>query len=121
MAEKVAAVYNALPPDQRAKAVFFGRDYGEAAAIDIYGRPLGLPPAISGQNNYYLWGMMGHDGSVIIVLANDLKELNAAYQNVIVAGRLDNPYAMPYETNIDIVVASGLKVPFPWERLKHYE
>ncbi|HUI71959.1 MAG TPA: glycosyltransferase family 39 protein [Spirochaetia bacterium] len=121
MAEKVAAVYNALPPEQRAKAVFFGRNYGEAAAIDIFGRPLGLPPAISGHNSYYLWGPMGHDGSVVIVLTNELKELNAAYQEVTVAGRLDNPYAMPYETNISIVVASGLKVPFSWERLKHYE
>jgi hypothetical protein len=121
MAEKVAAVYNALPPEERAQAVFFGRNYGEAAAIDLYGRPLGLPPAISGHNSYYLWGMMGHDGNVIIVLANDLKELNAGYQDVTVAGRLDNPYAMPYETNINIVVASGLKGPFPWERLKHYE
>jgi len=121
MAEKVAAVYNSLPPEKRAKAVFFGNNYGEAAAIDLYGRALGLPPAICAHNNYYLWGRMGHDGNVIIVLANDLKELNAVYQEVTIAGRLDNPYAMPYETNLNIVVASGLKVPFPWERLKHYE
>ena len=75
MAEKVAAVYNALPPEERAKAVFFGGNYGEAAAIDIFGRPLGLPPAISGQNSYYLWGPMGHDASVVILLRNDLTDL----------------------------------------------
>ncbi len=121
MAEKVAAVYNALPPEERAKAVFFGHNYGEAAAIDIYGRPLGLPPAVSGQNSYYLWGPMGNDGSVVIVLTNDLTELRKEYQSVSIEGSLDNPYAMPYETNISIVVASGLKVPFDWSRLKHYE
>jgi hypothetical protein len=32
MAAQVAAVYNALPPADRAKAVFLGVDYGEAAA-----------------------------------------------------------------------------------------
>jgi hypothetical protein len=68
MAAQVAAVYNALPPADRAKAVFLGLDYGEAAAIDIFGPPLGLPPAISGHNNYALWGPQGHDGSVLIVL-----------------------------------------------------
>ena len=28
----------------------------------------GLPPAISGHNNYYLWGPRGHDGSVLIII-----------------------------------------------------
>ncbi|MGA7676325.1 MAG: glycosyltransferase family 39 protein [Rhizomicrobium sp.] len=53
MAAKVAAVYSALPPADRAKAVFFGHNYGEAAAIDVFGRHLGLPPAISAHNNYF--------------------------------------------------------------------
>jgi hypothetical protein len=48
MAAQVAAVYNALPPADRAKAVFLGIDCGEAAAIDVFGRPLGLPSAIRG-------------------------------------------------------------------------
>ncbi|HEY6621226.1 MAG TPA: hypothetical protein VIY68_16890 [Steroidobacteraceae bacterium] len=59
MAAKLAAVYNALPPADRAKVVFLGTDYGEAAAIDIFGPPWGLPPAIIGHNNYFLWGRKG--------------------------------------------------------------
>jgi hypothetical protein len=59
MAAKVAAIYNAVSPTDRAKAVFLGVDYGEAAAIDIFGRPLGLPLAISGHNNYFLWVRRG--------------------------------------------------------------
>ena len=39
--------------------MFFGNNYGEAAAIDVFGRRLGLPPAISGHNNYYIWGPQG--------------------------------------------------------------
>src|SRR5262249_36771603 len=73
LAAKVAAIYHALPPQDRAKAAFFGRNYGDAAAIDVYGARLGLPPAISGHNNYYLWGPRGHDGSVIITLGGDPK------------------------------------------------
>jgi hypothetical protein len=122
MAAQVAAVYNALPPADRAKAVFLGVDYGEAAAIDIFGRPLGLPPAISGHNNYYLWGPQAHDGSVLIVLGPYWGGLLPAYAQVEVAGEIDNPYAMPYETG-PIYVLRDPKVPFSllWPRLKHYE
>jgi Dolichyl-phosphate-mannose-protein mannosyltransferase len=122
MAAQVAAVYNALPPADRAKAVFLGVDYGEASAIDIFGRPLGLPSAISGHNNYYLWGPQGHDGSVLIVLGPYWAGLLSAYRRVEVAGKIDNPYAMPYETG-PIYVLHDPKVPFSsiWPRLKHYE
>lgn len=37
MAEQVSAVYRALPVADRERAVFFGRNYGEAAALDVYG------------------------------------------------------------------------------------
>ena len=122
MAAQVAAVYNALPPGDRAKAVFLGIDYGEAAAIDIFGRPLGLPAAISGHNNYYLWGPQGHDGSVLIVLGPYWGGLLSAYRRVEVAGEIDNPYAMPYETG-PIYVLRDPKMPFSfiWPNLKHYE
>ena len=38
MAAAVSAVYRDLPPEERAQAVFFAPNYGEAAALDIYGR-----------------------------------------------------------------------------------
>ena len=122
MAAQVAAVYNALSPADRAKAVFLGVDYGEAAAIDIFGPPLGLPPAISGHNNYYLWGPQGHDGSVLIVLGPYWEGLLPAYGRVEVAGEINNPYAMPYETG-PIYVLRDPKAPFSfiWPRLKHYD
>ena len=122
MAAQVAAIYNALPPADRAKAIFLGADYGQAAAIDVFGRPLGLPPAISGHNNYFLWGPQGHDGSVLIVLGPYWGELLPAYAQVEIAGEINNPYAMPYETG-PIYVLRNPKVPFSfiWPNLRHYE
>ena len=73
MAEQIAGVYRALPPEDRAHAVFYGENYGEAAAIDVFGPSLGLPPAIAGANNYcLLGGPRGHDGEeVIIIIGGD--------------------------------------------------
>jgi hypothetical protein len=88
MAEKVAAVYWSLPVQDRARAVFFGNNYGEAAAIDVFGRRLGLPPAISGHNNYYIWGPRGHDGSVMIIVGGDTEHYADLFSSFEIAGRM---------------------------------
>jgi hypothetical protein len=123
LAAKVAAVYHALPASERRQAVFFGRNYGQAAAIDVYGPPLGLPPAISGHNNYFLWGPRGHDGSVVIMAGGDPAYLRTVWGSIQVAGWVDTPYAMPLETNIPIYVLRDPKIPLAklWPSLKHYE
>ncbi|HUO98760.1 MAG TPA: glycosyltransferase family 39 protein [Rhizomicrobium sp.] len=122
LAAKVAKVYWALPPKDRAKAVFFGENYGEAAAIDVLGRPLGLPPAISGHNNYWVWGPRGHDGSVVIILGGDRKHYEALFRSVEVAGWIEDPYAMPNETGLPVYVLRGMKMPLSeyWPRTKNF-
>jgi len=123
MAEKVAAVYHALPPQDRAKAVFFGRNYGESAAIDVFGPSLGLPPAIGNHNSYWLWGPLGHDGSVTILIGGEREDYEQEFDSVSVEGRTDDPYAMPYETNQPIYVLRGPHQTLGeiWSKLKHYD
>ena len=123
MATKVAAVYNALPQDQRARAVFYGRDYGEASALEIYGPTLHGPPVIAGHNNYYLWGPKGFDGSVVIVLDGDVTPLMNNYTSVQVVGHIDSPFAESYEAHMPIYLLRGPRVPLQtlWPKLKHYE
>lgn len=121
LAAKVAAIYRALPPDERRRAVFLGRNYGDAAAIDIYGRRLGLPPAISAHNNYYLWGPRGHDGNVVITLGGDPEWYATMFRSIQVAGHTDNLYAQPSEIQ-PIYVLRGAKAPLSvlWPKLKRY-
>jgi len=122
MAQEVAAVYWSLPEEDRARAVFYAENYGEGAAIDIFGRRLGLPPAISGHNNYYLWGPRGHDGSVMIIIGGDPEHYAAIFRSFEIVGRITTAYAMPYETNKPVYVLRGLKVPLEtfWPTVKHY-
>ena len=122
MAEKIAGVYWSLPVQDRARAVFFGNNYGEAAAIDVFGHRLGLPPAISGHNNYYLWGPRGHDGSVIIIIGGSTNHYAELFSSFEIAGRIVSPYAMPYETDEPIYVLRGMKMPLQdyWPNVKAY-
>jgi hypothetical protein len=122
MAEKVAAVYRTLPPQDRARAVFYAENYGEAAAIDVFGRRLGLPPAISGHNNYYIWGPRDRDGSVVIIIGGSTQHYSELFRSFEIAGRIDTPYAMPYETDKPIYVLRGMKISLNeyWPKVKHY-
>jgi hypothetical protein len=122
MVEKIAAVYWALPPEDRARAVFFGNNYGEAAAVDVFGRRLGLPPAISGNNTYYLWGPLGHDGGVIITVGEEWRRHADLFQSSEAAGRIEAAHATLYETDKTIYVLRGLNPPLQefWPQVKDY-
>jgi hypothetical protein len=58
----------ALPEPDRRRAAILASNYGEAAAIDVFGAKDHLPPALSEQNQYFLWGTRGYDGSVVIAV-----------------------------------------------------
>jgi 4-amino-4-deoxy-L-arabinose transferase-like glycosyltransferase len=65
LVDQVAEVHDDIPQGQRAATVVFTGSYGEAAAIDILGSDLGLPPATSAHNNYWLWGPPAGDAPII--------------------------------------------------------
>jgi len=123
LAAAVASVYLSLAPNERSKASIFASNYGEAAAIDFFGRRDGLPPALSGHNQYWLWGPRGYDGSVLIDVNANLADDRKLCRSAKKAATFSAPYVMPYEDEIAIVVCRGLKQPVSalWPRLKHYE
>lgn len=122
MAAQVAGVYRSLPPAEQAKAAIYGQNYGEAGAVDYFGPRWQLPHAISGHNNYYLWGP-GDRGEVLIVIGGRGESAKMIYKEVVPAGKIVNQYAMPYESNLTIWVCRGPKVPMRvlWPRVKHYD
>ena len=124
MAAEIARVYRALPESERAGAVFFGPNYGEAAAIDIYGPEFGAPPAISAHNNYFLWSPRGYSGSVVITLGGGpSRKLAANFAAVETAGHIASPYAMGYENDRTVYVLRRPLKPLDevWPKLKVYD
>jgi hypothetical protein len=118
----VARVYRNLPPDDRKRAGILASNYGEAAAIDVYGTADHLPPAISEQDQYYLWGPRGYDGSVLIAVNANPERWSFYCGSAVVAGTFGVPYAMPYERDRAIVVCRNIRVPLQevWSRFKRY-
>ena len=119
MAEKAAAVYRALPEDERAGARVYGQNYGQAGAIDMYGPGLGLPPALSGHLAYHDWGPPPVDPTVLIVFDDDRPTLEGLFGEVEPAGQVTHPYSMPYQ-HFDVWVCRKPKVSLRaiWPRLR---
>ena len=121
MAARTAEVYHSLPPEEREKAAIFANNYGEAGAIDFFGKKYGLPKAISNHQSYYLWGHKNYDGSVVIILGDEKEDAEEFFQSVEEKTRVGEPFAMQ-EENFNILVGRGLKQPFPkvWKKIKNW-
>lgn len=63
----IAQAYATIPEPDRNGAAVLTQNYSQAAAIDLYGRSLGLPAAWSGHNTYWLW--LPRHASLDVVLA----------------------------------------------------
>jgi 4-amino-4-deoxy-L-arabinose transferase-like glycosyltransferase len=122
MTATVAGVYNGLPPDVRSHTAIFAPTYGQAGAIDLFGPTYGLPPAISGHQNYFLWGPRGYTGDSMIVMGGNQKNLERLFTNVQKEAHVDHPYSMPYN-HVDVFYCRGLHEPLAqlWPQVKKWD
>ena len=121
MARKVSEVYNALPPEQRTKTAIFANGYGQAGAIDFFGKKYGLPKSICRHQNYWLWGPRDYTGESVIVLGSDGKGDREHFASVEAVGRTDHPYARRDE-HFDIFLCRDLNTTLQklWPRTKKW-
>ncbi len=122
MVATLARVYNGLSPQEKAKCAIFAGNYGEAGAIDFFGKRYGLPKAISGHNNYWLWGPRGYTGEIVITVGVSPEDVQEGFEQVEVAATVVSEYARSFETNIPVLICRRSMAPLQelWPRLKHY-
>ncbi|MBL7128938.1 MAG: glycosyltransferase family 39 protein [Ignavibacteria bacterium] len=124
LARTVSEVYETLSPDEKKKTVVFGRNYGEAGAIDFFREKYSLPKAISGHNNYWLWGYGGDSIDIMIFIGGADKQSKLEYFNYVEEAAVHtNEYVMPYENNLIIYLCKGFKTLLKdeWGEMRHYE
>lgn len=121
MAREVGRVYNALPPEQRAKTAIFANSYGQAGAIDFFGAKYGLPKSISNHQNYWLWGPRDYTGESVIVLGSDGTGDREHFATVEAVGKTDHPYSRRDE-HFEIFLCRGLNTTLQklWPKTKKW-
>lgn len=109
MVAQVAQIYRSLSPADQNETGIVCENYGEASAIDLFGPKYGLPPAISGHQNYFYWGPHGYTGQSLIVVGERKEGLERYCSSVEQVGATNDPLAMPYE-NRPIYLCRGGKI-----------
>jgi len=120
---EVGTAWQHVPPDARAHTSILVNNYGEAAALDIYGAEYALPPALSGHNQYYLWALRGQPATDVLRVQNNLDQLRPYCTEMRPLGTTSSPYAMPYENGKGIAYCRGVHPPLAtlWPKLKAYQ
>lgn len=94
LVEKVAGIYASLPAEEKPTTVIFTGNYGEAGAINLLGRPYGLPRAISGVNTYWLRGYGDPPPQTVITLGIDGGTAYRLFETCNYAGPVANKYSV---------------------------
>ena len=121
LVEQVAHVYNGLSAEDKKKAGIWGDWYGPAGAIDVLGAKYGLPRAVSGHMNYYLWGPGEYSWDVMIFVTGAMDQLKGFFWEVDMKTVIQNDFAMPYNRLIIYVCRHPTIPPAAiWKYVKTY-
>ncbi len=110
-----------LPENERADAAILTGDYGQAAALDFLGHRDNLPPAISGHNQYYVWGPQGEHAALVAVgIPRSL--LAREYRSIDRVGTYRSAYVLPQNSDLPIYLCRDPRVPLArfWPELRRY-
>jgi Dolichyl-phosphate-mannose-protein mannosyltransferase len=123
LTEQIAAVYNALPVSQRAKTSILTNNYGEAAAIDIYGGREHLPQAISTELTFWYWKPANLDPTALLTVGYNPSDLAPYCGTVTRAGTVVMPFSVVnQEAGAPILICTNLResIDAAWPRVRNF-
>jgi hypothetical protein len=121
LTDRVVAVYDALPANERAGASVFTSNYGEASALVVFGARR-LPPVLSAHNNYALWGP-GRAADDTVIVVGPIDRLKPHFASCRQVTTFRSPHGVDNDENgAPISVCSGPDGPWPvfWRQLRRY-
>ncbi len=121
----VAGIRDSLPPSEQAHLGITTGNYGEYGAIEILGRPYGLPEPIGTTNSEYLRGYPTPAPTTLIVLGLNAQEANAIFTGCRLAGHNGNAEGVRNEESQyhpDIFVCGPPREPWPelWKNHQNF-
>ncbi len=123
MTNQVIKVYQSLSPEEQCNVCIFAGNYGEAGAIEFFGKQYGLPPVISGHGQYFYWGPGECSGEIVIVVGVRENDLKNVFQIVEQKGLIQHEYVMPYENNLPVFLCRQPRAPLGelWKDVGHFD
>lgn len=122
--QTLAEVYASLPAEDRARAVLFTSNYGEAGALHRYGPEYGLPDVYSGHNELWFAGPPPESATVVVAWIQGLRGLRMLFAECEQHAVMDNGVGVDNEEQEAVVAVCRDPVggwSAIWPRLQHYD
>ena len=119
LTQQVTAVYASLPPSDKGSVIILAENYGEAGALEYYGR--GLPTVVTPQLTFYYWAPPHMTPSTVIAVGWSKADLGSLFGDIQLAGTIANDYGLQneeYGRPIFICRNSVKPLDEVWPRLK---
>jgi len=116
----VVSAYNSLSEEDKKQTIIAAGNYGQAGAIELFGKPFNIPPVACSHNTYYLWSKERVKGNILLQLDNedDYHGLTHAFDSVeVYPGIFKNDYVSSHENNLVVFICRGPKIS-PLEMLE---
>lgn len=111
LANATRDVFDALPADERTRAMVLATNYGRAGALARYGPALGLPRVVSRNGDFYHWGFGDRPGDVVVVVGGSAEFLGQLFGSVTLARTVANPLGVEEERAVPIYVCREPRRP----------
>jgi 4-amino-4-deoxy-L-arabinose transferase-like glycosyltransferase len=122
LAAQVDASIAQLPAAERVDAVVLTQSYGEAGALERFGRN-GLP-IVSGHNSLWYYRRPAPDTASVIVIGYPTSELTAWFSRCRTVRTLHTPHGLDNQENgAPVSVCAGTRHPWSalWPKIRHYD
>lgn len=121
----VATAWSRIPADDRARAVIFTGNYGEAGAVAKYGSRHGLPAPYSGHMSFADWDRPSdsQDGPVLLVEQERSDRFESQFTDCRQVAQVDNGRGVDNEEQgTAVVLCSGTTEPWSslWPDLRRF-
>lgn len=95
IADEAVVAWSQVPRAERSDCGIFAQNYGQTGAIDFFDQGRGLPPVISGDRTFWIWGPRGYTGKCMVVLGDRKERLQELFNEVEYLGTsAENPWAL---------------------------
>ena len=114
MTQKTAKAYNSLSADEKKHTIIFADNYGEAGAINYYGKQYELPAAYSDNASFLYWMPDSLHLDNVIMITDDKKEMQHPFikdfSSATLSDSITYRYAREYGSLIIIMKGANEKM-----------
>jgi hypothetical protein len=126
LTKQVANIYQAIPENEKPRTAILVGNYGEAGALDLYGKEYNLPRIIGGGNSLWYRGYGNPEPQTVIVVGFEGSYAGNFFSSCKYSDTVTNSYHVQNEESsrhTSLYVCRGVRKPWNemWQQMQWYQ